>query len=57
MINIQRFAQQLAQIKRQMGNTDPNAYIQKLMQEGKVTQEQYNQAVKQAQSIQKMLGK
>lgn len=57
MINIQQIMQQITNLKRQLGGTDPQAYIQRLMQEGKVTQEQYNNAVQQAQAIQRMLGK
>lgn len=57
MINIQTLMRQVAQIKKQMHGTDPNAFIQRLMQEGKVTQEEYNAAVKQVQDIQRMLKK
>lgn len=42
--NFQRFMQQ-------MQGKDPNALIQEMMQSGKISQEQYNQARQQAQQI------
>lgn len=47
--------QQIAQLK-QMYPGDPNQYIQKLMNSGRVTQSAYNRAVQQAQQIQQFLG-
>lgn len=35
---------------------DPNKKIQELLNSGKVTQEQYNQAVQQANQIRKTIG-
>lgn len=35
---------------------DPNKKIQELLNSGKVTQEQYNQAVKQANQLRKTFG-
>lgn len=48
---IQRFMQ-----FRQSFTGDPRQQIQQLMNSGKVTQEQYNQAVRLAQQFQKMIG-
>ena len=36
---------------------DPKQQVQQLLNSGKVTQAQYDQAVKMAQQLQKMLGK
>lgn len=48
--------QAIEQLKRQYpGN--PMDYIQRLLNSGKVTQNQYNQAVQQAQQIQRFFGK
>ncbi len=46
------FMQSLQQLKSQGG--DPNAMIQSLLNSGKVTQAQYNNAVQKAQQIQQM---
>lgn len=35
---------------------DPKAQVQQLLNSGRITQEQYNQAVKMAQNLQRMLG-
>lgn len=51
-MNINQFMQQLNQLKSQGG--DPNQMIQQLMNSGKVTQAQYDSAVKRAQQIQQM---
>lgn len=48
-----KFMQQLSQLKSRGG--DPNQMIQQMMNSGKVTQAQYDAAVKQAQQIQQML--
>jgi hypothetical protein len=51
-INPMQFMQRLQQLKSQGG--DPNQMIQQMMNSGRVTQAQYDAAVKQAQQIQKM---
>lgn len=43
--------QQFQQFMNQMRGKDPNAIIQEMMQSGKITQDQYNQARQQAQQI------
>ena len=48
---IQRFQQ-----FRQTFSGDPRQQIQQLLDSGRVTQSQYNQAVQMAQQFQKMLG-
>ena len=50
------FMSQLNQLK-QTFNGDPNQKIQELLNTGKVSQAQYNQAVNMANRIQQMLGK
>ena len=40
--------QRVQQLKQQMGG-DPQQHIQNLLNSGKITQEQYNHAVQQAQ--------
>ena len=40
----------------QMFRGDPNAQIQQMLNSGKVSQAQYNQAVQMAQQMRKMLG-
>ena len=52
-INPMEFMQKLNQLKSQGG--DPNQMIQQMLNSGKVTQAQYDQAVKMAQQIQGML--
>lgn len=51
-INPMQFMQRLNQLKSQGG--DPNQMIQQMLNSGRVTQAQYDQAVRQAQQIQKM---
>ena len=46
--------QQFQQFMNQMKGKDPNAVIQDMMQSGKITQDQYNQARQQAQLMQGM---
>ena len=46
--------QQFQQFMNQMKGKDPNAVIQDMMQSGKITQDQYNQARHQAQQMQGM---
>ena len=48
--------QRVQQLKSQMGG-DPNQHIQNLLNSGKVTQEQYNRAVQQAQKLRGLFGK
>lgn len=48
---LQRFQQ-----FRQMFNGDPRQQVQQLLNSGKVSQAQYNQAVQMAQQFQKMMG-
>ena len=52
-INPMQFMQQLNQLKSRGG--DPNQMIQDMLNSGKVTQAQYDAAVKRAQQIQQML--
>ena len=52
-INPMEFMQRLNQLKSKGG--DPNQMIQQMLNSGKVTQAQYDQAVKMAQQIQGML--
>ena len=51
-INPMQFMQQLNQLKSRGG--DPNQMIQEMLNSGKVTQAQYDAAVKRAQQIQQM---
>lgn len=53
--NINNLMQRLNYLK-QTFQGDPNKKIQELLNSGKVTQEQYNQAVQQAQQIRKTFG-
>lgn len=43
--------QRFQQFMNQMRGKDPNALIQEMVQSGKITQDQYNQARQQAQQI------
>ena len=52
-INPMRFMNQLNQLKAKGG--DPNQMIQQMMNSGRVSQAQYDNAVKMAQQIQQML--
>ena len=52
--NINAFMQRLNQLKSMGG--DPNEQIQRLMNSGKITQADYDNAVRTAQQIRKMLG-
>lgn len=52
--NINAFMQRLNQLKSMGG--DPNEQIQKLMNSGRITQADYDNAVKTAQQIRKMFG-
>lgn len=55
MINPMMLMQQINQLKQQYSN--PNDAIQQLLNSGKVSQEQYNRAVQQAQELQKNLAR
>jgi hypothetical protein len=52
-INPMEFMQRLNQLKAKGG--DPNQMIQQMMNSGRVSQAQYDQAVRMAQQIQGML--
>lgn len=41
---------------RQSFHGDPQRQVQELLNSGKITQQQYDQAVQQAKALQKMLG-
>lgn len=41
---------------RQMFSGDPRQKVQQMLNSGKISQSQYNQAVQMAQQLQKMLG-
>lgn len=45
----------IEQLKRQYSG-DPNQYIQQMLNSGRITQAQYNNAVQKAQQIQRMMG-
>jgi len=49
------FINQLQQFKSQMGNIDPNKEIQKLLQSGRISQQQLDQAQQMAQQMQGLL--
>lgn len=51
--NQNNFLQSLQQLKSKGG--DPNTMIQNMLNSGRITQTQYNQAVQKAQQIQQML--
>ena len=51
-INPMQFMQQLNQLKSRGG--DPNQMIQQMLNSGRVSQSQYDQAVRMAQQIQQM---
>lgn len=55
MGNIQRLMQQFNQF-RQTFQGNPQQQIQQLMNSGKVSQQQYNQAYQMAQQFQQMMG-
>ena len=52
-INPMQFMQQLNQLKSKGG--DPNQMIQQMLNSGRVSQSQYDNAVKMAQEISQML--
>lgn len=55
MGNIQQLMQQFNQF-RQTFQGNPQQQVQQLMNSGKVSQQQYNQAYQMAQQFQKMMG-
>ena len=54
--NMQGMINQFEQFKKNFTG-DPKEQVQQLLNSGKVSQEQYNQAVQMANAMQKMLGK
>ena len=57
MNNPMQILQQVQNLKKQMGNIDPNQYIQQMLNSGKITQVQSDNAVKQEEQLRKMMGK
>ncbi len=55
-MNGNQLLQKAQQLKQQMGGGDPNRYIQQMLNSGKITQNQYNQAMQRVQELQKMFG-
>lgn len=55
MLNFQNMMQRFQQFQRSFRG-DPRQQIQQMMNSGKVSQTQYNQAVQMAQQFQKMFG-
>lgn len=53
--NMAGLVQQFQQFKNTFQG-DPQQQIQQLLNSGKISQQQYNQAVQQAKALQKMLG-
>ena len=53
--NMSGLVQQFMKFKQSF-HGNPQQQVQELLNSGKVTQEQYNQAVQQAKALQKMLG-
>lgn len=53
--NMAGMVQQFQQFKK-MFQGNPQQQVQELLNSGKVTQQQYDQAVQQARALQKMLG-
>lgn len=54
--NMGGFFQRLNQLK-QTFKGDPNAQIQRMLNSGQISQAQYNDAVRKAEQIRKMMGK
>lgn len=48
---------QFMNFMREMQGTDPNAYLQQMVADGKVTQEQINQLIPQAENLKKLFFK
>jgi len=54
-MNIMQMMQMVSKLKQQYGaGTDPNQIIKQMMDSGKVSQSDYDNAVKQAQQMQSM---
>ena len=54
-MNPNQMMQMVAQLKQRYGEgADPNAIIKQMMDSGKITQSAYDNAVKQAQQLQRM---
>ena len=56
MFNFQSMMQRFQQFQQSFRG-DPRQQIQQMMNSGKISQGQYNQAVQMAQQFQKMIGK
>ena len=54
-MNQNQLFRSVEQLKNQLGG-DPNKYIQQMLNSGRITQDQYNQAVQRAQELKKMFG-
>ncbi len=54
-MNQNQLFRSVEQLKNQLGG-DPNQHIQKMLNSGRITQDQYNQAVQRAQELKKMFG-
>lgn len=53
--NVTQMLQKLNQFRQSLQG-DPRQQVQQLLNSGRVTQQQYNQAVQTAQQIQRMMG-
>lgn len=55
MNNLQQMMQRFQQFKRTFSG-DPQQQVQQLLNSGRITQQQYNNAVQMAQQFQRMMG-
>lgn len=55
MNNMMQFMQSFNQFRQSMQGQNPDQIIQNLMQNGRLTQQQYEQARQQAMQIQRMM--
>lgn len=55
-MNQNQLFRSVEQLKNQLGG-DPNKYIQQMLNSGRITQNQYNQAVQRAQELKKMFNR
>ena len=55
MNNAMEFMRRFNQFRQNAGNVNPDALIQQMMQSGRLSQAQYNQARQMADQIQKMI--
>lgn len=53
-MNTDSLMQRVQQLKTQIGG-DPNDYIQKMLNSGRITQDQYNQAVQRVKQLQTVI--